>query len=169
MDVVSRRMERGLIPRIWRAPGGEALTFALRRSSRVATASTLAVALVALLAACSSSSGSSPPSLAQEGADVVVPLYRTEGSSMLATVEGTLEVRGGCLIVNESGAVIVPVWPQGTALHGAVVKFNGRVIGTVGRPVELTGGSLPIEQVMPRLIVPIPASCRLAEVFVVGS
>ena len=93
------------------------------------------------------------------------PVARYDWSSrdggMDALLEGTLELRGGCLVVNPSwdDAIMVPVFPRAYASWDAdreLLSYGGRDYG-IGDPIWAGGGYAP-----PAPDAAIPASCSVA-------
>jgi len=117
-----------------------------------------AAAFALLLAGCSHDPGS------LESADSPVPRYdwSSRDGGMDALLEGALEMRDGCLVVNPSwddaSTVVVAAFPRDYAAWDAtreVLSYAGRDYG-IGDSIWAAGGSVP-----PPPDAVIPASCAL--------
>lgn len=118
----------------------------------------LAAAFALLLAGC----GHDPGGLEASGSSVARYDWTSRDGGMDALLEGTLEMRGGCLVVNppwdDGDTVVVAVFPRAYASWDAtreVLSYAGRDYG-VGDSIWAAGGSVP-----PPPHAVIPASCAL--------
>lgn len=70
---------------------------------------------------------------------------------LTAKLAGRLGSNGRCIIVGAEGAVVTPLWPEGTEVmrrgsETVLVLPGGRGTAVVGEKVSLGGGSLPASQ-----------------------
>ncbi len=114
--------------------------------------------LLAISAACLALAACSHDPGALEASDSPVARYDwAEDSGMQALLEGTLEIRDGCLVVNPSwddaDTVVVPIFPRSYASWDAdrnVLSYAGRDYA-LGDSIWAAGGhvSLPDDAVVP--------------------
>jgi hypothetical protein len=96
-----------------------------------------------------------------------LPTHR-DGASMLAELEGALNLEGPCLLVGGTGLAALPIWPSNFWLDGMVLMSGRTPIARVGDRVRLSGGTIPIDNVGGRLTNPIPAECTQQDIFWTG-
>jgi hypothetical protein len=96
-----------------------------------------------------------------------LPTHADSGISMLALLEGRLELVGPCLLVVGGGVGHLPVWPSNYWLDGEILRSGRARVAALGETVELSGGYVPVQG---RLFTnPIHPACARGEVFWVGS
>jgi hypothetical protein len=100
------------------------------------------VAVMSLIGACATELTSVP--------GVFLPsATRTAGGGLAASAEGVLEIKDGCLWLEQEGGRYLPIWPRGTSLHdsstGLILVTADRattvIVGT--NRVALGGGEAP--------------------------
>ncbi len=116
------------------------------------------LAVGVLLSAC----GTDPGSLESSDAPVARYDWAARDGAMDALLEGTLEMRDGCLVVNPSwddaDAVVVAAFPRDYASWDAdreVLSYAGRDYG-IGDSIWAGGGSVP-----PPTDAVIPTACAV--------
>jgi hypothetical protein len=97
------------------------------------------------------------------------------GSTPLALAEGRLEVKDGCLwLVTTVGTRILPIWPGGYGLRGAVGALSvtdsgGRVVAAEGESVRIGGGEYRVADARRLMGREEPAVCGGSGFWLVGS
>ena len=98
--------------------------------------------------------------------DVVAVTGRSSQLSGLdALLEGRFAVREGCLVIDDNGAVVVPIWPRGYRVIDVedvprLVDANGMRVGDVGDPISMGGGVIPASRVDDATPDGVPDACR---------
>jgi hypothetical protein len=106
--------------------------------------------------------------LGDPGASVGIffPRHGLIGPYTLAPIEGQLETKDGCLwLVQPGGMRVLPIWPGGYGLRGAVGSLQvtdsaGHVVAAEGQTVTLVGGQYSAAQARQVMGRDEPTACR---------
>jgi hypothetical protein len=106
---------------------------------------------------------------------VFFPRYGSMGPTPGALSEGRLEARDGCLwLVRTVGTTILPIWPGGYSVRGAVGSLQvtdaaGHVVATEGQSVRMGGGEYPVADARRLMGREEPAACGGSGFWLVGA
>lgn len=130
------------------------------------------LSLAALLAGCGFDLGEQPAMtlLATDnhlaGTPRNLPTHPDAGSSMLASLEGRLELEGSCLVVISGGLPQLPIWPSAFWLDGQTLRSGRDDVASIGENVTLVGGSITLAG--RSLTNPVDTACAREFVFWTG-
>ena len=98
--------------------------------------------------------------------DVVAVTGRSsELSGLQALLEGRFAVREGCLVIENDGVVVIPIWPRDYRVIDVggtqrLVDGNGMRVGEIGDPVSMGGGVIPASRADDATPNGVPDACR---------
>src|SRR5215213_293924 len=102
-----------------------------------------------------------------------LPSHKDLNGYPAALLTAELAFEGECVFADsaESDGRWLPIWPNGFALQDGVIYDRGARVAAIGDVVSLGGGEYhdsDFDFVQSLLVVPVPASCRGGDYWLVG-
>lgn len=105
--------------------------------------------------------------------DVTLLRYAPQDGLPTALMTGTLEIRNGCVWIENEQLTSLLLWPPDTTLESVDGELHIRLRSTFdatdGTPVALGGGIQPDRAAVERLVGTIPPACVSDDVWIVSS
>lgn len=105
--------------------------------------------------------------------DVTLLRYAPRDGLPSALMTGTIEIRNGCVWIENGQLRSLLLWPPDTTLESVDGQLHIRLRGTFdatdGTPVSLGGGIEPDHATVERMVGPVPPACVSDDVWIVSS